>query len=128
MPVIRTGSTAWDETSRPDWSTVTAAGRFHVAPGGSFDRHYHDCDEYWLVYQGRAMVFSEGVEYLVGPGDIVCTRAGDEHDVLAVSEELKAFFFEDAFPAGGRRGHLHRRPDLEQGHHVPAMQPDAEES
>jgi mannose-6-phosphate isomerase-like protein (cupin superfamily) len=107
---------------RPPWSTVTAAGIFRVPrTGGRFDRHYHDCDEYWLVYRGRAIVLSEGVEFEVGPGDIVCTQAGEEHDVVSVAEDLEAFFWEDQLPAGGARGHLHRTPEAKAGHDVATM-------
>ncbi|WP_162606222.1 cupin domain-containing protein [Jiangella asiatica] len=104
---------------RPEWSQVTAAGRFRVPrSGGTFDRHYHDCDEYWLIYAGRAKVMTEGEEFYVGPGDIVCTRAGDEHDVVEVYEDLEAFFFEDVLFEGGRAGHLHRSPELAERHEV----------
>ena len=98
---------------------MTAGGIFRVPRvGGRFDRHYHDTDEYWLIYRGRALVLSEGIEYLVGPGDVVCTQAGEEHDVLAVDEDLEAFFWEDALPPGGRTGHLHRSAELAAGHDV----------
>jgi mannose-6-phosphate isomerase-like protein (cupin superfamily) len=104
---------------RPSWSPLTAAGLFRVAAvGGKFDRHYHDCDEYWLIFGGRARVTSEGVEYLVGPGDIVCTEAGNEHDVLAVEGELLAFYLEDRLLPGGRTGHLHRTAEDALGHEV----------
>ena len=86
--------------------------------GVDFDRHYHDSNEYWMVFRGHARVMSEGIEYLVGPGDVVCTQAGEEHDVLAVSEDLEAFFWEDALLPGGRAGHLHRTADLAAGHDV----------
>jgi mannose-6-phosphate isomerase-like protein (cupin superfamily) len=119
MPVVRTTQGVLDERTRPDWCRVTAAGVFEVpADGGRFDRHYHDCDEYWLVFAGAAKIMTENVEYVVGPGDIVCTKAGDEHDVIQVYEDLKAFFFEDPLPPGGRAGHLHRSPELAQGHPV----------
>ncbi|MQA82770.1 MAG: cupin domain-containing protein [Streptosporangiales bacterium] len=122
MPVVRTATHVMDESTRPPWCAVTAAGVFRVPlVGGRFDRHYHDCDEYWLVFAGRAKVSSEGVEYEVGPGDIVCTRAGDEHDVLEVYEDLEAFFFEDALPPGGRAGHLHRDDEAAAGHDVPGV-------
>jgi mannose-6-phosphate isomerase-like protein (cupin superfamily) len=84
-----------------------------------FDRHYHDCHEYWLVCSGKARIISEDREYYVQAGDIVCTKAGDEHDVLEVYEELEAFWFEDATPAGGRIGHLHRSAEKAKGHAVP---------
>jgi uncharacterized protein YjlB len=107
--------------NRPDWSTVTSAGVFRVPTvNGRFDRHYHDCHEYWLVFKGKAKVMSEGREHYVKPGDIVCTRAGDQHDVLEVYEDLEAFWFEDATPAGGRTGHLRTDREKAEGHAVPA--------
>jgi mannose-6-phosphate isomerase-like protein (cupin superfamily) len=107
--------------ARPSWSDVTSAGTFRVEPNGRFDRHYHDCDEYWLVFSGRARVLVGDRTYVVGPGDIVCTPTGTEHDVLAVSETLEAFWFEASTPAGGRIGHLHRTEEDAQGHDVPPM-------
>ena len=102
-------------------SSVTSAGIFRVlVNGGMFDCHYHDCHEYWLVFKGKAKVMSEKREYYVKPGDIVCTRAGDEHDVLEVYGDLEAFWFEDATPEGGRTGHLHRDDEKAKQHRVPA--------
>jgi mannose-6-phosphate isomerase-like protein (cupin superfamily) len=88
--------------------------------GGRFDCHYHDCNEYWLIFKGRAKVVSEGQEYYVKPGDIVCTKAGDEHDLIEVYEDLEAFWFEDETAAGGRIGHLHCSEEKAKGHLVPA--------
>ena len=103
--------------NRPDWCTVASAGLFRIpSEGGRFDNHYHDCNEYWLIFKGRAKVRSEGLEYLVGPGDILCTRAGDEHDIIEVYEDLEAFWFEEATPPGGRAGHLHRTETDAAGH------------
>lgn len=122
MPVVSVREERMIGDRRPPWSTVTAAGIFLVPQtGGRFDRHYHDCDEYWLVYRGRAIVLSEGIEFEVGPGDIVCTQAGEEHDVLAVAEDLEAFFWEDRLPDDGLRGHLHRTPEAKAGHDVATM-------
>jgi mannose-6-phosphate isomerase-like protein (cupin superfamily) len=117
MPVFKRIS----EQNRPDWCQVTSAGTFRVPrEGGTFDNHYHDCDEYWLICKGRALVKSEGIEYLVEPGDIICTQAGADHDVLEVFEDIEAFWFEDATPPGGRTGHLHRTPEDAAGHPVAA--------
>ncbi len=55
------------------------------------------------------------------PGDIVCTKAGDEHDILEVYESLEAFYFEDATPEDGRVGHLHRDAEKAKGHPVPNL-------
>jgi len=122
MPVVRTSEKSMDAGHRPDWCEVTAAGVFAVKrEGGRFDCHYHDCHEYWLIYRGKARVMSEGREFYVKAGDIVCTKAGDEHDVLEVYEDLEAFYFEDASPEGGRTGHLHQDAEKAKGHAVRAL-------
>jgi hypothetical protein len=43
------------------------------------------------VFKGQGTVMSEGRESCVQPGGLVCTRAGDEHDVLEVYEHREAF-------------------------------------
>lgn len=122
MPVIHASTEAMHAGNRPAWSGVTSAGIFWVArDGGRFDCHYHDCNEYWLVYKGKARVCTEGQEFYVKKGDIVCTKAGDEHDVVEVYEDLEAFWFEDETPEGGRVGHLHRDDEKAKGHDVPAL-------
>jgi mannose-6-phosphate isomerase-like protein (cupin superfamily) len=122
MPVVRTTEQPLHAGNRPAWCQVTSAGVFCVpARGGTFDRHFHDFHEYWLIFGGRAKILTEGVEYYVKPGDIVCTHAGDEHDVLEVYEDLEAFWFEEPCPPGGRTGHLHRSPEMAQGHPVPCL-------
>ena len=119
MPVIRTSEREMGADNRPDWSRVTSAGVFRVPTvGGEFDCHYHDCDEYWLIFRGKAKVVSEGRVYYVKAGDIVCTKAGDEHDIVEVYENLEGFWFEDATPPGGRIGHLHRDDANAKGHPV----------
>jgi mannose-6-phosphate isomerase-like protein (cupin superfamily) len=122
MPLIRTSQKALGAGNRPDWCQVTSAGVFRVGTkDGRFDRHFHDFHEYWLIYKGKAKVLSEGQEYYVKAGDIVCTKAGDEHDVLEVYEDLEAFWFEEEGPPGARLGHLHRDPSLRERHAVPAL-------
>lgn len=117
LVVVRTIS----PQERPSWSDVTSAGVFRVEPNGRFDLHYHDCDEYWLVFAGRARVLVGKQAYEVSPGDIVCTPTGTEHDVVGVYETLEAFWFEAATPPGGRFGHLHRTDEDARGHDVPAL-------
>ncbi len=122
MPVVRTSANALQEGNRPEWCQVTSAGIFRVPRvGGRFDCHYHDCDEYWLIFRGKAKVLTEGETFYVGPGDIVCTHAGDEHDMLEVYEDIEGFWFEDATLPGGRVGHLHRSAEKAKGHDVPAL-------
>lgn len=105
MPVIR------DVASQPAWMTWSNFGFAEITDAESFDRHFHDADEYWVILSGRARVISENVEYTVGPQDILCTRMGDEHDILEILEApLRVFWFEDELRGQQRPGHLHR-PD-----------------
>jgi len=72
----------------------------------TFDNHYHDCDEYWILYQGRGIAASEGKQYEVGPGDCVATGSGHHHDFPRVFESVKAVFFETTMQGQKRRSHL----------------------
>jgi mannose-6-phosphate isomerase-like protein (cupin superfamily) len=111
--------------SRPSWSDVTSAGIFRVEPNGRFDRHFHDCDEYWLLFAGRGLVVVGDREHLVSAGDIVCTPTGTEHDIVAVAGTLEGFWFEGRTPPGGRVGHLHRTSEDAAGHEVAALEGSA---
>lgn len=71
-----------------------------------FDRHYHDCDEYWIIVSGRGTVVTEDTIYQVGPGDCVATRMGHHHDFPSVAEPVLAVYFETTLRGQGRRGHL----------------------
>ena len=103
---------------RPAWSDVTSTGTFRIDPGQTFDRHYHDCDEYWFIREGRAVIEIDDERYEVEAGDIVCTEIGREHDFLQVLEPISGFWFESRLIPGGRAGHLHRSPERAAGHTV----------
>jgi mannose-6-phosphate isomerase-like protein (cupin superfamily) len=70
------------------------------------DSHYHDCDEYWIVYEGSGVVYSEGRHYEVGPGDCLAIGMGHHHDFPSVREDVKAVYFETTMEGSRRRGHL----------------------
>jgi hypothetical protein len=107
----------------PAWSDVTSAGTFRVTAGGRFDRHHHDCDEYWFIVRGRGVIEIDRDRYAVEPGDIVCTKRGREHDILQLfDDDLEGFWFEAALIPGGRAGHLHRSTEQAAGH--PILGPD----
>ena len=72
----------------------------------NFDSHYHDCDEYWIIFEGRGLAVSEGQEYEVGPGDCVVTGMGHHHDLPQVREPIKAVYFETTLEGQKRLGHL----------------------
>lgn len=84
-----------------------ASGDPHVYPKETnFDRHYHDCDEYWIVYVGSGVAVSEGRHYEVKAGDCIATGMGHHHDFPIVFESVKAVFFETTLEGEKRLGHL----------------------
>ncbi|HEV2529103.1 MAG TPA: cupin domain-containing protein [Thermomicrobiales bacterium] len=106
MPIMR------NLRDKPDFVTWSNFGVGVVHDAEAFDRHFHDCDEFWIVLEGRARVMSEGQEYEVGPGDVVATKMGDEHDILELIEgPLRIFWFEEALRGLKRPGHLHHPED-----------------
>ncbi|MBC8401136.1 MAG: hypothetical protein H8E14_06570 [Candidatus Marinimicrobia bacterium] len=70
-----------------------------------FDNHYHDCDEYWIIFQGKGTVVSEQVIYQVAPGDCVATRMGDHHDFPWVNDKIHGVYFETTMRGKQRGGH-----------------------
>jgi mannose-6-phosphate isomerase-like protein (cupin superfamily) len=105
--------------NKPVWSDLTSTGPWAIDPGGSCDRHYHDCDEYWLVARGEALVEVGGERAEIGPGDILCIERGQLHDIVALNSPLRAFWLEGPVEPGGRVGSLHRDEDDAAGHAVP---------
>lgn len=72
----------------------------------SFDYHYHDCDEYWILFEGRGIATSEGTTYEVQAGECVATGMGHHHDLSQVLEPIGAVYFETTMEGEKRRGHL----------------------
>jgi mannose-6-phosphate isomerase-like protein (cupin superfamily) len=116
MPVIRRETL----DQKPDWLKASAFGMFRVPKGGAVELHYHDADEIWYIVEGRARLVSEGQEYEVGPGDLLCTGMGDEHGTIEVYEPILGFFLEAELEGQRRKGHLHRE---EHGVPVPRRRP-----
>ena len=101
-------------TSSGVFTAITAAPPTHDTPYAykkttGFDNHYHDCDEYWILFAGRFRAVSEGKTYDVGPGDCVATGMGWQHDVQCVLgdvEPVQAVWFEGTLEGQKRTGHL----------------------
>lgn len=72
----------------------------------AIDRHYHDCDEYWIVVEGAGTAMSEGTLYAVGPGDCLAIGMGHHHDFPLVTAPVRAVYFETTLAGAKRRGHL----------------------
>jgi mannose-6-phosphate isomerase-like protein (cupin superfamily) len=103
------------------WKAITSSGVFTVKitepplndtpydyeKTTGFDNHYHDCDEYWFVFQGKGKAVSDGKFYNVGSGDCIATGMGWHHDVASVEVGgMKAVWFEGTLEGQKRTGHL----------------------
>ena len=119
--IFNTRKTNMSAKNRPDWCQVTGAGVLKAVNSGHFDRHYHDCNEYWMIVHGKAKVWVDGKTHYVRDGDIVCLQAGLEHDILELYEPIQGFFMEDALLPGGKAGHLHKSEEAAKGHPVPTL-------
>ena len=117
MPVIRRETL---ERRSPTGSRPARSGCSACRRAAQVELHYHDADEIWFIVEGRARVVSEGQEYDVGPGDLLCTGMGDEHGTIEVHEDILGFFLEAELEGQKRKGHLHRE---EHGLPVPRRRP-----
>jgi mannose-6-phosphate isomerase-like protein (cupin superfamily) len=123
MTVIHAGEAPLGERNTPEWSQTPSAGFFQLSKqGGEHDCHYHEFNELYLISRGRAKILNAGRHEYVRERDIVCIKAGDEHDILEVygDEDFELFWVYEPGPEGARLGHLHRSPNKAQPHPVPA--------
>jgi mannose-6-phosphate isomerase-like protein (cupin superfamily) len=72
----------------------------------AIDRHYHDCDEYWIILEGSGEVVVDDRHAKVQPGDCLCIGTGHPHDFPLIDTPVKAVFFETTLYGRKRIGHL----------------------
>jgi len=72
----------------------------------TFDSHYHDHDEYFLILEGRAQVVVGDQCQDVGPGDAVAIGMGWHHDIPHILEPLRSVYFHSRLEGQCRPGHL----------------------
>lgn len=114
VPIIRAKDSQVEWCSRslkpiselPDFSMVKAYGVDTIIAGKGCEPHFHDCDEYWIIVEGRAKVILDDEETEVRAGDMVITPMGSEHQIIAI-EETTVVWFEGELRGQKRPGHLH---------------------
>lgn len=112
MPIIQGPGVTIPSDDFPYWGLVSfKAGERNVT-----ELHFHDCDEYVFMVSGKILMRSEGIEYILGPRDVLVTRMGDEHELLEILEDATYFWCEGPLRGLKRPGHLHR------GVHEPSPQ------
>jgi mannose-6-phosphate isomerase-like protein (cupin superfamily) len=98
------------EAKFPRWSEISKYGINTLNVGDTVKLHFHDAHEYWVIVEGRGIATSEGLEYELGPGDMLQTKAGDEHS-LVVTQRMVAVYLYGVMPPDGRFGYLYKGID-----------------
>ena len=101
------GHSSRNQIAYPQWSELSHYGISYLKVGDEVESHYHDCNEYWIIISGQGICTTEGNEYMIGAGDLVLTKKGDEHSLI-VTEDMVAVYFYGEMEEGGRVGHLYR--------------------
>ncbi len=104
MPIIQGPNV----TAPTDEFSAWGIAEFKAGHKNVTESHYHDCDEFVFMVAGKMLIRSEGIDYIVGPGDVLVTRMGDEHQVLEILEDVRYFWCEGPLRGEKRPGHLHR--------------------
>ncbi|MCF8240350.1 MAG: hypothetical protein K9J16_03115 [Melioribacteraceae bacterium] len=71
-----------------------------------FDNHFHDCDEFWIIYNGKGLIAIENNLFEVNPGYCAATKIGDHHDFIDINETFTGVYFETTLRGRRRQGHL----------------------
>ena len=103
MPIIQ-GPNADEPTAEfPHWGLV----KRKKGQKSDIELHYHDCDEFYFMVEGKCVARSEGKIYTLEKGDLLATRMGDEHEILEFLEDTVIFWIEAELKGKKREGHLH---------------------
>jgi mannose-6-phosphate isomerase-like protein (cupin superfamily) len=108
MPVFTPQQLRDDPALSPHFS---AFGIIRLARGKTLRPHFHDCDEWWIITRGHALITTEGEEHEVEEGAMVFTPMGEDHGIIEVYRDLEGVWFEGPLQGRRRRGHLHHPED-----------------
>ena len=104
MPIIQGPNTTQPSDEYANWGLA----KFGAGAKNITELHYHDCDEFIFMIEGRCVFKSEGIVYTLEPGDLLVTRMGDEHELLEILEDTVYFWAETELRGQKRTGHLIR--------------------
>jgi quercetin dioxygenase-like cupin family protein len=72
------------------------------------DTHYHDGDEYWVIFRGHFTLDYHGRKIKVGPGTLMAAGKGYEHGAENVEETMNGLVIAMPLEDAQRDGHLNR--------------------
>lgn len=107
MPIIQGKNANRPTGEYPAWGLV----RFEKGMKNITEPHFHDCDEFVFMIDGKCLMRSEGVDFTLEKGDVLVTRMGDEHELLEILEDTTYFWACTELRGRKRPGHLHRPND-----------------
>ncbi|HEX3690138.1 MAG TPA: cupin domain-containing protein [Solirubrobacteraceae bacterium] len=90
----------WDHTIRSEICMFQ--------PGNPCDMHYHDGDEYWIVFRGHFNIDYHGLKVPTKPGELLCFGKGYEHGLMEIDEVMQAIVLAMPLEDRERDGHLNR--------------------
>jgi len=95
------------EFNKPQWCKFLACGLYKLSEEkGEGDYHYHDCDEYFIVADGKVELLLEGKEYEIEAGDCVCIPVGGKHRISKALNDLTLVWIYDELNGEKRKGHI----------------------
>jgi len=69
----------------PGESYICDYGVDTLTAEASSEKHFHDCDVWWIIVNGIARVHDSGNDIEAGPGDMIYTPAGDLHKIEGIT-------------------------------------------
>lgn len=78
-------------------------------PGNPCDYHYHDGDEYWVIFRGHITLDYNGMRVPVKPGHLLAAGKGIPHGALDPEEVMNGIVMAMPLDAPARDGHLNHR-------------------
>lgn len=78
-------------------------------PGNPCDYHYHDGDEYWVVFRGHFTIDYNGMRIPMKPGELLAAGKGIPHGTLDPEEAMNAIVMAMPLEDAKRDGHLNHK-------------------
>lgn len=109
MPIIQGANANKPTEEFPSWGLA----HFKAGQKNITELHYHDCDEFVFMIEGKCIMRSEDILYTLVKGDVLVTRMGDEHELLEILEDTVYFWVCAELRGQKRDGHLLRSENQE---------------
>jgi mannose-6-phosphate isomerase-like protein (cupin superfamily) len=93
------------------WDHINHISIFQFRADRPLPVHYHDFNEYWLLFRGHPLATHDDDELHLHPGTLLATRTGHEHGIAKPEETVEGVGLQTSLVGRKRQGHLHRDVD-----------------